>query len=177
MWPRGTWKLSVWHRLFIWCKNFKAGSISSQQHLPLPPAVRTRRHRTGDALSEKFSIGHCFSLSLQMSLLQTSSLYEHEHPLKLVFLMGVKLPPSAAQAHSSGWQSLPVVVTWSLAVTSSLQSILWSPTSHCTTVPPCSSALLFYSVTPFLLHVLFQQSNPSLHSLLWCSKWPRRAHL
>lgn len=97
---------------------------------------------TMDALSEKFSIGHFFSLSLQTGLLlalQTSILYEH--PLKLAFLMGVELPSSlppqprltaAADKACPGWwlDHLPLPIT----PLAHLSSILWSPAGHCSTM-------------------------------------------
>lgn len=75
------------------------------------------------------------------SLLQTSRLYQHEHPLKLAFLMGVKhpssLPPqprlsaAAGKACPGRWlDHLPLYVP-PLAC---LSSIFWSPSGHCTTM-------------------------------------------
>lgn len=104
--------------------------------------------------------GHFFSLSLQMSFLlalQTSSLYQHEHPLKPAFLMGVKLPSSpppqprltaAADKACPGWwlDHSPLSIT----PLAHLSSILWLPSGHCTTVSlhtrlPCSLILSLLS--------------------------------
>lgn len=167
----------------MWYKTFKAGSISSQQHLPLPPTVwtlwqcsfREILHRTPFPFVPANELASC------------SPIISMKYPPKLAFLMGVKLPSSLPPS-SGSLQRLTTLAQDGDLIIHLCLSLLWltcqvsydhPDKSLHSCVLPYSPALLPCPVTPFLLPLLFLQSNPSLRcfpSSLWSSMWSPRAH-